>query len=223
MNIQNCIQHGVFQGNTCPECGYEGNRIIHDSDRSTISKHLSWVLRHEPRKAGVALDQNGWASITDVLNSLHEKFHSDITAQQLYAVVAFDRKDRYEITDDKIRATYGHSVDVTIDPSSGEELPNTLYHGTITKNIDDIEAEGLKPMGRQKVYLAGNVELAKSFASRHGPQTIVFAVDVEEVEAAGYNIQHLGDNTYTIEEVPADLLSVEIKPDGCRPIQVHSG
>jgi putative RNA 2'-phosphotransferase len=40
------------------------------NQHKSLSKFLSFVLRHEPGAIGIALDQNGWVSVEDLLHAL---------------------------------------------------------------------------------------------------------------------------------------------------------
>src|SRR4030095_13437975 len=100
-------------------------------DRSTkISKFLSLVLRHEPEKIGLKLDDEGWASVSELLAALKIDGHP-ITFDELQSVVAMNVKQRFSFSADRslIRAAKGHSVQIRL---RHEPLlpPAILYHGT---------------------------------------------------------------------------------------------
>src|SRR5215470_8384697 len=110
-----------------------------------ISKFLSYVLRHAPDSIGLNLDANGWAHVDELLAKAN-KAGRRIDVAALRAVVAENDKQRFTLSDDgrRIRAAQGHSiaVDLALVPS---EPPPLLYHGTATRSLDAIFAEGLKP------------------------------------------------------------------------------
>lgn len=67
-----------------------------DDDRTSISKRLSWILRHGAKSVGVNLDPDGWISVSDLLKI---DILDDVTADRLMAVIVDSngKKLRYEI------------------------------------------------------------------------------------------------------------------------------
>ncbi|MEO9129817.1 MAG: RNA 2'-phosphotransferase, partial [Sphingomonas sp.] len=123
------------------------------SDQS-ISKALSFWLRHRPDAAGLTLDQQGWTDIDAVLSAFASE-QLDCDWERLLCVVEASDKQRFEMSADsrRIRARQGHSVEVTLDwPRT--EPPEFLYHGTVERFLPAIRAEGLRPMRRHHVHLS---------------------------------------------------------------------
>ena len=80
-----------------------------------ISKFLSLVLRHQPEKIGLSLDQAGWASATRLIEAARLRGF-DFTLEELQNVVAGNDKKRFSLSEDGllIRANQGHSVKVEL-------------------------------------------------------------------------------------------------------------
>lgn len=104
----------------------------------SISKRVSFILRHKPESIGIILDENGYADVAELI----EKFNNNgvfIDFHGLEEIVRNDAKNRYSFNADKtkIRANYGHSfpVNLAINPSSP---PETLYHGTSINYVNRI-------------------------------------------------------------------------------------
>ena len=76
---------------------------------TTISKFLSFVLRHQPGRIGLTLDAAGWAGIDELLARAAATGPA-IARAQLDEVVATDDKRRFALSDDglRIRANQGH-------------------------------------------------------------------------------------------------------------------
>lgn len=142
----------------------------------TISKLLSYALRHSPSALGLNLDQQGWAYIVDVLVGLRRKGH-ELTYEGLQQLVAGNDKQRFAISDDrtKIRASQGHSikVDLQLEPKQPTDI---LYHGTAKKNLESIREKGILKGNRNHVHLSGNPNTARRVGQRHG-EAIVLIVD----------------------------------------------
>lgn len=134
----------------------------------TISKLMSFALRHKPADVGIAVDAQGWANIADLCAA------ADITEDQIRDAVETNNKQRFKISGDGkfVRANQGHSlpVDLGLEPVTP---PETLWHGTAEKSLEAIRAGGLKPMSRQQVHLSGDVETARMVGMRHGKPAIL--------------------------------------------------
>jgi putative RNA 2'-phosphotransferase len=80
------------------------------------SKFLCWVLRHRPDHLGLSLDPHGWADISELISAARE--HGvNLSRELVFEIAETDDKGRYEISVDlrRVRARYGHSVDVLLD------------------------------------------------------------------------------------------------------------
>lgn len=152
---------------------------------------------------------NGWverSAVEDACQSKYPWFESE----HIDYIVENDSKGRYELKGGWIRALSGHSIDVHIEKSAGDEIPDVLYHGTAPDNIDSILEEGLKPMSRDKVHLSGDVETAQSVGERHtqSGEPVILRVDVDCVEARGFSVGNPQEGLYTTERVPPECISV---------------
>lgn len=111
----------------------------------------------------------------DVLKILGKR---GVDRKTLELIVKFDPKGRFEIEDERIRAKYGHSIDVFTDWSEGGRAEK-LYHGTSPINLESILKEGLKPMKRREVHLTERFEEAILVGRRHHPDSVILEVDTE--------------------------------------------
>lgn len=137
---------------------------------TTVSKFLSYVLRHQPEPIGLTLDQEGWANIQELIS----KANIPIDMNVLREVTATSDKKRFAISDDGmfIRANQGHSVSVNLGLKS-QEPPEFLYHGTATHSLKSIKEEGLLPQARQYVHLSVDKHTAINVGRRHGDPVVV--------------------------------------------------
>ncbi|MFB6223559.1 MAG: RNA 2'-phosphotransferase [Haloarcula sp.] len=215
--VRRCPDHGFFEGETCPVCNGAGTNVLDGARRRQLSKFVSGALRHFPDDAGIELDAAGWAEF-DALRAAVERKYDWGDSEALAGVVATDPKGRFERTGvsdgpgaetdgDRIRATYGHSVDVSLD-GTDDPIPETLYHGTAPRNVTSIRDAGLEPMTRQKVHLSESVDEAREVGRRHTGDPVVFVVDAAAMQADGRRIVKRGRATYTTDRVPPTYLSV---------------
>ncbi|MFB6301951.1 MAG: RNA 2'-phosphotransferase [Haloferacaceae archaeon] len=205
--VRRCPDHGPFSGDACPDCDASGDPVLGGDHRRRLSKFLSGALRHFPGDVGLDLDEHGWTPWTALVDAATGRYGwADEAA--VAAVVTTDPKGRFERDGERIRAAYGHSVDVDL---GGREapVPDTLYHGTAPENLDAIRAEGLRPMGRQQVHLSGTVESAEEVGRRHVPDPVVLSVDVAGLRADGHRVVKRGQDVYTVDRVPPEYLDVE--------------
>jgi putative RNA 2'-phosphotransferase len=163
-------------------------------------------LRHFPADAGLSLDERGCTAYEALVDTVAAKYDW-ADAEAVAGVIATDPKGRFERDGDRVRAAYGHSVDVSLEPSEGP-VPDRLYHGTAPENVDDILSDGLKPMGRQKVHLSASPADAREVGERHAPVPTVLEVDAEALAADGHRVTKRGRDTYTTDRVPTAYLTV---------------
>ena len=156
------------------------------------SKRLSLVLRHAPEKAGLVLGEGGWVAVDDLLAGL-ENAGWGMSREMLEEIVATNDKKRFTLSHDgqRIRAAQGHSVDIVVDLEPATP-PATLYHGTATRFLDVIMAEGLKPMSRQHVHLSLDIETAAKVGQRHG-KPVTLTVNAEQMHQEGHTF-YCADN-----------------------------
>ncbi|MFH5800623.1 RNA 2'-phosphotransferase [Haladaptatus sp. CMAA 1911] len=202
--VRTCDDHGFFVGESCPVCGDAGEEVIGENRRVRLSKFMSGVLRHFPADVGLTLNTRGWVDYDEFVDAVTDKYPW-ARPQQVAAVVATDSKGRFERRDDRIRAVYGHSVDVSVE-STTTDVPNRLYHGTAPRNLDGIAEEGLKPMGRQQVHLSKTPREALAVGGRHADEPVVLVIDSETMTRDGFEIDKRGHDTYTVDAVPPEYI-----------------
>lgn len=203
--IRVCDDHGYVDGE-CPVCGDAGRDVLSQSRRTRLSKFLSGTLRHFPDDVGIDLDERGWADYGAVVAAAVARYPW-AEPEHVAAVVATDPKGRFERRDDRIRAAYGHSVDVDLE-STATDVPDRLFHGTAPRNLDAIADEGLKPMGRQQVHLSGTRADARDVGARHATDPVVLVVDASALVRNGFDVDRRGTGTYTVERVPPEYVEL---------------
>jgi putative RNA 2'-phosphotransferase len=204
--IRRCPNHGYFDDATCPDCGAEGDAVLGEDRRVRLSKFVSGALRHFPDDAGISLDDAGWVAFDSLVGAVTNRYPW-ADAAHVEAVVATDSKGRFERRGGRIRASYGHSVDVELEPTTAS-VPNRLYHGTAPRNLDAILDDGVKPMGRQTVHLSETFEEARNVGSRHVDDPVILSVDARSMREDGFEIDKRGAGTYTVRRVPPSYLEV---------------
>jgi putative RNA 2'-phosphotransferase len=176
-------------------------------DLARLSKFLSLVLRHEPEHIGITLDSNGWVGVDELLAAAARAGHP-IDREQLDRVVATNDKKRFAFSPDgsRIRASQGHSMEVDLGLPPVVP-PERLFHGTATRFLDAIRAEGLRPQSRQHVHLSPDEETAVKVGQRHG-KPVVLVVLAGAMHREGHVFYRSDNEVWLTEAVPPRYLEV---------------
>ncbi|MDD5393649.1 MAG: RNA 2'-phosphotransferase [Thiothrix sp.] len=174
------------------------------------SKFLSLILRHEPDKIGLTLDEAGWASVPELLAQLAAHGRG-MSMEELEHVVTTNDKQRFSFNEDKIRirANQGHSLktlDLGLQPI---EPPEILYHGTAERFLDSILQTGLEKRSRQHVHLSADEETAYKVGIRHG-KPIILKVAAGQMQRDGFNFYRSDNGVWLTDHVPTLYLQAPL-------------
>ncbi|RAL24259.1 RNA 2'-phosphotransferase [Thermoflavimicrobium daqui] len=173
-----------------------------------ISKFLSLILRHHPEQIQIQLDPSGWVEI-DTLLAASKAHGTKIQVEELLDIVRQNDKQRFSISPDgkKIRANYGHSVQVQLGYHK-KVPPLFLLHGTATRFLPSILIEGLTKQNRQFVHLTTSQEMALQVGSRYG-KAIILKIEAEQMAKDGYPF-FLSDNgeVWLTDHVPVRYIQI---------------
>jgi putative RNA 2'-phosphotransferase len=151
-----------------------------------LSRLVSHALRHEPWLYELELDDEGWTSVTALLDAIRMQGPewSLITMADLEAMIAASSKRRHEIYGNRIRALYGHSTPRRVAKVEAEP-PARLFHGTSARAWSMIQRTGLQPMGRQYVHLSVDVATAEQVGRRKSASPLILSVDTAGARQTG--------------------------------------
>lgn len=170
-----------------------------------ISRFLSYLLRHQPNEYPVAFDRQGFAAWDDVIDMARERF-ADVTEAEVRQVVDGADKQRFELRDGKVRATYGHSFRVDFG-SEAVEPPTELYLGVARDLAQSMLQSGLKPRDRRYVHLSASMEEARAVGQRRDPDPAIIVVDALTAYAEGVRFYRSGP-LFLADGVAAKYLSL---------------
>jgi len=183
-------------------------RRVKLQDEVRISKFLSYILRHNPYEFGLAPDEYGFCDLSSILEVVKNKF-LEFDNQRLLEVIYNNTGERFQIKGDKIRARYGHSIEV--EPAGKkEDIPDILYHGTARKNLSSILKEGLKSGRRKFVHLSVDEQSAIRIGRRHDIEPVMLRSDVKEARAKGVKFWREGSVVVST-EIPGECVEIEIQ------------
>ncbi|MEM0334503.1 MAG: RNA 2'-phosphotransferase, partial [Thermoplasmata archaeon] len=137
MMLKLCQVHGPFRGEKCPQCGKDGKIILND-----------WEFE----------DENGWANISDIALNIRnrEKKFRWVKDYHIEYFVLTDPKGRFQMDPEKkrIRAVYGHSIDVDLSDLPKDDIPSKLYYAIDPQEEEFIKEIGIKPGERRWIHLS---------------------------------------------------------------------
>lgn len=176
-----------------------------------LSKTMSYALRHNPQEFNLILDKQGWTNINSLLEGIRNNSdkYSTITIDNISKIVSEDKKKRYEINGDKIRAVYGHSISKKIEKQVSKP-PKILYHGTTPEFYNKIKDEGLKHMQRQYVHLSLDIDTAIIVAKRRTNTPVLLSVDCEKASNNGINFYKESTGIWLSDDIPSKYLSKKV-------------
>ncbi len=180
------------------------NREVKQMNLTRTSKYVSLLLRHKPEKAGIHLDQHGWAEVDELIKGV-SKTHM-FNMEILEEIVRTDNKQRYSFNEDKtkIRANQGHSIPVDVELKEAKP-PKQLWHGTGEKYVSAIDEQGLLHKNRLYVHLSTNEETAIKVGKRHG-KPVLYTVNAEEMYQDGYKFFLSKNGVWLTDHVPVKYL-----------------
>lgn len=170
-----------------------------------ISKFLCLVLRHRPETIGLALDEEGYSDIAELIRKALD-FGVVVDRPALREVVEHTDKKRFSFSEDgnRIKANYGHSIPVVLDRQKAEP-PEVLYHGTAQETVTSIMEQGLGPGTRQYVHLVEEEKQALEVGRRYG-EPHVLRVRARKMHEDGFEFFVAGGGIWLTKSVPIEYI-----------------
>ncbi|MCS7121497.1 MAG: RNA 2'-phosphotransferase [Archaeoglobaceae archaeon] len=197
--VRFCPEHGFYRGKEC-KCGKLGEVVLEAEKVEKVGRFMSGILRHFPDRFGLNVDENGWVNFESLVRVLKKKFKW-VDKWVVKAIVMSDFRERYEIRGDKIRARYGHSIDIKLNdmPEADEEV---LFYGTSEEEAQRIVEVGIKPVNRTFIHLTTSVEKSLEAAKQHSDNPVIFEVDAKTARRDGIKIVKANKFIALAREIP---------------------
>ncbi len=207
--LKECPSHGYFRDELCPVCGSKAKFLLNDQEVEQLVRVLAGVLRHFPQRFGVEIDEHGWIDLRDFITALtiKNKRFKFIKPHHIIGLIETDAKGRYQFREGKIRATYGHSLDVELDLPT-HEIPDALYFPTSPEECNILLQAGLSPGERKMVHLSLTPSAAIEAGKVKIPNPVILEVNAKAAMEKGVVIMKAGKTVFTTKEVPAEFISV---------------
>lgn len=166
-------------------------------------KTISWLLRHGAKEENIAMNDEGFVKINDLLKWLKTKHRIILSENNLRQIVNNNDKKRYLIKNDLIRANQGHSIQMNMTMETFTQSNSHLIHATYYKNYDSIKSSGLKSMSRNDVHLI-NVDSSsnKFHMIRQDTDLYVF------VNGNNLNLKQSTNGVILVDHVPPENITL---------------
>lgn len=178
---------------------------MNDKGIIRTSKFLSLILRHEPERVGLKLDEAGWTGVDDLLQAVNQH-GTPLTLEELKHIVAASDKKRFALSEDgnRIRASQGHSIEVDLQYAL-QAPPEVLYHGTAMRFLDSIRRDGLQRMERHDVHLSAETKLTLQVGGRHG-KPVLLSIRAGDMHRAGHEFRVSANGVWLVKHVPPQFI-----------------
>ena len=178
---------------------------MNEQELKKKSKFLSLVLRHEPEKIGIELDDAGWVDV-DVLLAALTHHGRGMSRETLETVVTTNDKRRFSFSEDgkRIRANQGHSIDIELGYEPAVP-PDLLYHGTPSQSVEAIRQAGLKKMERHHVHLHLDITTSITVGQRRG-KPVLLVVRAVEMHRLGHEFFVTPNDVWLTDHLPVEFI-----------------
>jgi len=167
-----------------------------------VSRHVSYLLRHNPEE--LEMDEEGFVELDELVSKVRRRFPT-ADKSLLKEIVDQSERRRFEIVGGKIRALYGHTIEVHTHLEEDKQIAR-LYHGTTPQAAREILEKGLQPMRRRWVHLSPTEEIAREVGERRTDSPVVLVIDASEARSRGIRFFRATDKVYLCKHVPAKYI-----------------
>ncbi len=210
--LRMCGDHGYFRGPECPICGQEEKFLLSTQEVESLGRIMAGILRHFPERFGLEMDEEGFVDVYRIVSAIKHKRGDRmrwLRPNHIIGLVETDPKGRYQVEDNHVRATYGHSIQISMSLPT-DDIPSKLYFPSTEDELESLLAGGLTPRDRAMVHLSRSYQNAWEAGSHRGEEKdpVILVIDAEAAQDNGIIIQRAGNTVFTVEEIPSDFLSV---------------
>jgi putative RNA 2'-phosphotransferase len=176
-------------------------------DPARLARFLALVLRHRAADFGLAPDGEGFVPLEALVEVVLRHASPRAERAEVLAVLADPLQPRFELSDGRVRARYGHARAQTPVAYAPLEPPEFLFHGTSPAALAHIRREGLRSGKRQYVHLASERAEAERVSVRRAQTPLVLTVHARAAHAAGI-VFHSPDGAHWLARaIPAEFIA----------------
>ena len=178
-----------------------------DREANSLGRILALVLRHAPEKFGVDMDINGWVNARELSEAIgkQRRHYHWLRAWHFEAIANADEKGRYQVENEMMRATYGHSIELDLDLPT-DDIPEVLYYPCETEEVETLLEYGITAGDRKNVHLSRSIRNAMDAGHVRIHRPAILEVDTARAIADGHTIYRAGTTVFLTDEVPGEYL-----------------
>lgn len=178
-----------------------------DREANSLGRILALVLRHAPEKFGVDMDINGWVNARELSEAIgkQRRHYHWLRAWHFEAIANADEKGRYQVENEMMRATYGHSIELDLDLPT-DDIPEVLYYPCETEEVETLLEYGITAGDRKNVHLSRSIRNAMDAGHVRIHRPAIVEVDTARAIADGHIIYRAGTTVFLTDEVPGEYL-----------------
>ena len=178
-----------------------------DREANSLGRILALVLRHAPEKFGVDMDINGWVNARELSEAIgkQRRHYHWLRAWHFEAIANADANGRYQVENEMMRATYGHSIELDLDLPT-DDIPEVLYYPCETEEVETLLEYGITAGDRKNVHLSRSIRNAMDAGHVRIHRPAIVEVDTARAIADGHTIYRAGTTVFLTDEVPGEYL-----------------
>ncbi len=205
--IRECEDHGYHREERCPFCGEEGKFIMSDKEVERIGRTLAAILRHG--KYSPDMDDQGYVPMQEIVSLIRGRYSymNWLRPRHIEALVETDPKGRYSIANNRIHATYGHTIPLEL-RLDNEDIPPELFYPVDPDETDDILVDGISPTDRNMVHLSRTFRDALRAGAVRMEEPEILVIDTALCIEMGSDIGRAAKTVYLCKHVPSDAIDV---------------
>ncbi len=189
--------------------------MTHPALIERITRSLAYMLRHQPEEFDLELDAQGYGDSERIVQALNERLGEPVSMADLEDAIHSGDRPRYEIVGNRIRALYGHSIDV--EPGEPSRPPEVLHVGISARDADRAMRYGLRGGRRRFLHLALTTDDAREGGRRTGRDYVILTVYALDAWEEGINFFDR-KALFLAEQIPIEFLEIgESFHDGIEP------
>lgn len=135
---------------------------LRDNQKQIIRRTICYELRHN-----LETPSNLWLDF-ETLQKKSVESNPSLSALDIsdFIEIINNDKDRFSVSENKVKCNYGHSKNVIADSFPLVKPPDILYHITFSCFMEGIKKSGLKSIRRKYVFLATTEEKASNYKGK---------------------------------------------------------
>lgn len=184
-------------------CNERGRFLMNEEELDRLGRVMAGILRHFPERFNLDMDSQGFIELEDFTGAIRRRYRQFkwLRPHHIIAIAGTDPKGRYQVEDERVRATYGHSLELELGLPT-DNIPGKLYYPTTPDEVELLLEAGLKPSDRKMVHLSLSLKDAQIAGMYRAPDPIILEIDAHGMIDSGLEIMKAGTTVFLTREVP---------------------